>query len=336
MKFKLLFSAILLLTSVQSFAVVCWNSKGQGVVDEVFYDISDSFNSSNNVEGEIVELKKNFSTQVYGICPKHSSGISHNRTRRSYVTDLPVIETLNNYQYLPINEYLTGAMKITDSYAGDFYPPRNYVQMGEDGNVSQGKPFGIWDSNFTFRIKVIKPFVNFVPIPKRTMFTVYVTTGSGEPLNMPVYRISYSGSITVPQSCEIGTGDFVEINFNEIPAYAFSQAGAGNKPENVNKQTRTLAIKCKNIDAHATLTLRLEAEKSIGEAMISNNPNIGFKISDQNDRVLIPNNLNSVIPFDLRQQPAQITIKAWPVSINGKTPRVGPFKSRGYLRVDFE
>jgi minor fimbrial subunit len=168
------------------------------------------------------------------------------------------------------------------------------------------------------------------------MFTVYVTTASGEPLDMPVYRISYSGSVSVPQSCKIGTGDFLEIKFGEIPAYAFSQAGPGNKPNNVNKQTHTLAIQCTNINAQAILTLRLEAEKATGDMMVSDNPDIGFKLSDQNDKVLIPNNMNSVIPFNILQQPANVIIKSWPVSITGNTPQIGPFKSRGYLRVDFE
>ena len=91
-----------------------------------------------------------------------------------------------------------------------------------------------------------------MPIPqKKPCLPVYVTTGSADPLSIPVYKISYSGSISVPQSCKIGTGDFLEIKFGEIPAYAFSQAGPGNKPNNVNKQSHTLAIQCTNIDAQS-------------------------------------------------------------------------------------
>lgn len=336
MKLKYLLPIMLLFTSTPSFAYVCWNSKGRGVVDEVFYDISDSFNSTNNAVGRVVEIVKNFSSEVSAVCPRHNQDESKDTTFRSYITDLPVVEHNLWFQFLPINDYLIGGLQITDSHSGNFFPPVKYQHTGTDHNVSAGKPFPIHDTDLTFRLKVIKPFVDFVPIPKKTMFTVYVTTEIGEPLNMPVYTISYSGQITVPQSCKINAGEVLEIKFNDIPAYEFSQAGAGNKPSNVNKQSHTLSIQCNNIDANATLTLRLEAEQASGDTMVSSNSDIGFKISDQNDNVLLPNNINSFIPFSLQQNPTQITIKAWPVSLNGAIPKVGRFKSRGYLRIDFD
>lgn len=58
-------------------------------------------------------------------------------------------------------------MSITDSSAGTFYPPQDYVLMGTHPNVTKGKPFGIMDSNFTFRLKVTRRFVDQVVIPKR-------------------------------------------------------------------------------------------------------------------------------------------------------------------------
>ncbi|MFW1800776.1 fimbrial protein [Acinetobacter nematophilus] len=336
MKTKLLLAIAMCMGIAETHALVCWNSKGKGVVDELFYDLSNSFNTGNNAAGSIVELKKNFTNGVRAKCDRHNaSQVSNNFTMRSYVTDLPVVETINRYQYLSMNEYLIGAMKITDSWSGDFYPPANYVQMGRHPNVSQGRDFPVTDSNFTFRIKVVRPFVGYVPIPQKTMFTVYVTTGNTDPLNMPVYRISYSGSVTVPQSCKINADDKLDINFGNIAANAFAQAGIGNKPAGVNVQTRTMGIQCTNIAAQALLTLRVEAEQATGDMIQSDNPDIGFKMADMNSTVLTPNNINSFIRFT-NQNPAQVTIKAWPVSTTNKTPVPGPFRARGYLRVDFE
>lgn len=321
--------------SVHAQAHICWNAKGKGVVDELSYDISNSFSSSNNAIGKIVELKKNFSSAVYAVCPKHNSNDSGNMTKRSYMTDLPIVEVIDRYQYLSINSYLIGAVKITDSWSGDYYPPAAYIQMGKHPNVSKGQSFPIKDSNFTFRLKVIKPFIDFVPIPKKTMFIVYVTTGN-DPLNIPVYFISYSGHINVPQSCDIGVGDVLELDFGKISANAFVQAGIGNKPIGVNEQTRTLNIQCKNIEAHAALTVRLQAELVSNDSMRSDNPDIGFKVSDQNGALLLPNNINSTIPFRLDSPSVHVTIRAWPVSLTGLAPAIGPFRARGYLRVDFE
>jgi minor fimbrial subunit len=50
-----------------------------------------------------------------------------------------------------------------------------------------------------------------VVIPRATMFRVYVTTTSSDPLTTPVYTISYSGTIQVPQSCAINAGNVVEL-----------------------------------------------------------------------------------------------------------------------------
>ncbi|TCM65173.1 minor fimbrial subunit [Acinetobacter calcoaceticus] len=334
MQYKILVSALLFGSSMSSYAVVCWNAKGEGVVDEVFYDLSNAFSSSNNVVGKEITLKRNFSHQLYGRCPVHYN--PRNTTMRSYVTNSKIVETVGSYKYLAINDYLIGAMKIYDSYAKDFFPPQNYVQMGSDPKVSTSNDFPIFDSDFTFKIKVIKPFVDFVTIPKRTLFTVYVTTSNTDSLSKPVYTISYSGQITVPQSCKIDAGQVLDINFGDIPAYAFAQAGAGNQPAGTRTELRNLQIQCSNINATAALTLRLESEKSSNDIMVSDNPDIGFKMSDANGKVLIPNNINSVIPFNLTQQPVRIPLKAWPVSITGKTPQLGNFRSRGYLRVDFD
>ncbi|SUF61987.1 adhesin [Salmonella enterica subsp. arizonae] len=82
------------------------------------------------------------------------------------------------------------------------------------------------DSKLVFKLKVIRPFINMVTIPSQTMFTVYVTTSTGDALSTPVYTISYSGKVEVPQNCEVNAGQVVEFDFGDIGASLFSQAGA--------------------------------------------------------------------------------------------------------------
>lgn len=245
--------------------------------------------------------------------------------------------TEGGFQYLKLNDYLLGAMSITDSYAGLFYPPRNDIRMGTHPNVPKQKPFGVMDSKLVFKLKVIRSFINMVPIPRQTMFRVYVTTSIGDALSVPVYTISYSGKVEVPQNCEVNAGQVVEFDFGDIGASLFSKAGAGNRPEGVNPQTKTMAIKCTNVAAQAYLTMRVEAERSSGQMMVSDNADLGFIVADSSGVPLTPNNLSSTIPFRLDDNAAaSVSIRAWPVSVTGNKPAEGPFTARGYLRVDYD
>ncbi|MDM2874560.1 type 1 fimbria D-mannose specific adhesin FimH [Citrobacter sp. Cpo069] len=316
-----------------SWATVCQNSNGTPT--DVFYDLSNVFNSSNNQPGQVVTLpEKSGWVGVNATCP---AGTTVNYTYRSYVTELPVQSTEGGFQYLKLNDYLLGAMSITDSNAGLFYPPRNYIRMGVDSNVSKQKPFGVQDSNLVFKLKVIRSFINMVPIPRQTMFRVYVTTSTGDALSTPVYTISYSGKVEVPQNCEVNAGQIVEFDFGDIGASLFSKAGAGNRPEGINPQTKTVAIKCTNVAAQAYLTMRVEAEKASGQMMVSDNPDLGFIVADKTGRPLTPNNLSSTIPFQLDDNAAaNVSIRTWPVSVTGNKPTEGPFTARGYLRVDYD
>ncbi|HGY3716336.1 TPA: type 1 fimbria D-mannose specific adhesin FimH [Citrobacter gillenii] len=329
----LLLGSALLLLANSSWATVCQNSNGTPT--DVFYDLSNVFNSSNNRPGQVVTLpEKSGWVGVNATCP---AGTTVDYTYRSYVTELPVQSTEGGFQYLKLNDYLLGAMSITDSYAGLFYPPRDYIRMGHHPNVPKQQPFGVMDSKLVFKLKVIRSFINMVPIPRQTMFRVYVTTSTGDALSMPVYTISYSGKVEVPQNCEVNAGQVVEFDFGDIGASLFSKAGAGNRPEGVNPQTKTMAIKCTNVAAQAYLTMRVEAEKSSGQVIVSDNADLGFIVADSNGVPLTPNNLSSTIPFRLDDNAAaSVSIRAWPVSVTGNKPAEGPFTARGYLRVDYD
>lgn len=276
-------------------ATVCANSTG--VAEDEHYDLSNVFNSTNNQRGQIVVLpEKSGWVGVSAICPP---GTLVNYTYRSYVTNFIVQETIDNYKYMQLNDYLLGAMSLVDSVMDIQFPPQNYIRMGTDPNVSQNLPFGVMDSRLIFRLKVIRPFINMVEIPRQVMFTVYVTSTPNDPLVTPVYTISFGGRVEVPQNCELNAGQIVEFDFGDIGASLFSAAGPGNRPAGVMPQTKSIAIKCTNVAAQAYLTMRLEASAVSGQAMVSDNQDLGFIVADQNDTPITPNDLNSVIPFRL-------------------------------------
>lgn len=274
----LLAMACLCLANI-SWATVCANSTG--VAEDEHYDLSNVFNSTNNQLGQIVVLpEKSGWVGVSAICPP---GTLVNYTYRSYVTNFIVQETIDNYKYMKLNDYLLGAMSLVDSVMDIQFPPQNYIRMGTDPNVSQNLPFGVMDSRLIFRLKVIRPFINMVEIPRQVMFTVYVTSTPYDPLVTPVYTISFGGRVEVPQNCELNAGQIVEFDFGDIGASLFSAAGPGNRPAGVMPQTKSIAVKCTNVAAQAYLTMRLEASAVSGQAMVSDNQDLGFIVADQND-----------------------------------------------------
>lgn len=304
--------------------------------NNISMDISNVIsNPVNNIAGYTFEINKNVSAyfQAWCLAPYSKDGYTY----RSYVTKFPVAETIGNYQYLKLNDNLEVATSIIDSYAGIFYPPVKFKKMGYDSNSETHLAFNVNDNNFKFSFKIIKPFVGSSSFIGDRIFDVYVTTEPNDPLKSVVYSISYSGTVVVPQSCELDTGKTIDIDFGNIGKTAFSNAGAGNKPLGVNEQTRQIAIQCKNIDAQVLLNLRLEAGDVSGKAIVSDNKDIGFIVGDKNRVPLTPNNIDSKIPFKLNDTgQAEVPITAWPVSITGKAPKEGIFSAQGYLRIDFD
>lgn len=336
MKIKFIASAIVFLFAAEAQARVCKNANN-GIAQTVDFKVNGLLDAPNNGVGKVTEIVIPSTQGVSANCGFSSIGDAGNMTYRSYVPLVPVVATQGSYQFMQLNEYLMGAVRITDSYAGIFYPPVDHLQMGQHPGVGSGGNFPVVDSNYILRIVVVKPFVGSSAIAPQKIMTVYVTTLPTDPLITPVYYISYSGSIRAPQDCKINAGTELTIDFGKIPANSFVRAGAGNRPENSVEQTRDISIKCVNIDANALMTIRLTSNQVVAnDALVSDNPDVGFKVSDTRGNVLIPNNINSNIPFQLNNLVSNIVLKFWPVSITGNSPKPGPFNSRALLLVDFQ
>lgn len=109
-------------------ATVCANSTG--VAEDEHYDLSNVFNSTNNQPvADCCFTGKSGWVGVSAICPP---GTLVNYTYRSYVTNFIVQETIDNYKYMQLNDYLLGAMSLVDSVIDIQFPAKLY----SDGNRS--------------------------------------------------------------------------------------------------------------------------------------------------------------------------------------------------------
>ncbi|MBA7931911.1 fimbrial protein BcfD [Klebsiella sp. RHBSTW-00215] len=335
MKIRLLFILLVgLLLSQTGLAYVCKNTNGSP--SNIDYDLSKTLTAAQNQAGSTVQLTENQDVSVQAICPIDSSPTGH--TYRSYVTSWPIAETSGEWKYIKLDsDYLEGAMRIEDSEVGEFYPPANYVYMGYDGSVNNGMPFPIHDSNLTFQLKIVKPFVGTVTIAPKTMFSVYVTTAANDPLSDVVYNISYSGTVTVPQSCEINAGQTILVDFGSLYSGGFTHAG--EKPASVRRKRFNVPVKCSGVDSQVNLSLRLiaTADSHVSQAIASDNPDVGVVVETNEGAVLTPNDTSSVEPFVTDDAgKANISLQAYPVSTTGETPAEGVFTALANLRVDFD
>ncbi|WP_080724316.1 fimbrial protein [Raoultella planticola] len=124
------------------------------------------------------------------------------------------------------------------------------------------------------------------------------------------------------------------IDFGNISAARFVDAGAGNIPEGVRPQTRNVEIKCENAAQGTKLKVLLKANKPQGNILISDNPDVGFIINNSSGQKLVPNNTGSSIsaPLDSNHS-ASIAVNAAPVSVTGKKPVAGPFTATATLEI---
>ncbi|WP_151802939.1 fimbrial protein [Acinetobacter guillouiae] len=256
-----------------------------------------------------------------------------------YVNGPPI--TISGDHYTQVNDYLQASVAYT--YNGGRFPvPSVNRQFGVTGEYCNNTAGHIGNTVFSVSVRIAKPFVGFsyIDVPVADFYTGdnAAPFGSGK-ANGANQRLHLRGRVVVPQNCNINSDIESVIDFGNIPSYAFKVAGTGNKVNGLPKANMPLTIRCNAfIPTNAPLTLRVQADTVGGPGntiIMSNNPDIGFKMSDANDNLLIPNNINSKVNF-INTNPAEIVLKAWPVSATGNQPAPGPFQARGYLRIDFD
>lgn len=248
--------------------------------------------------------------------------------------------TAGSREYTQVNDYLQAAV----SYRGINTPVQNRRFGTPRERCTPPGQYLVHGGNTQFDLimRISRPFVGFtdIDIPVADFYTGDNEAPSGSGFRDGAKQtLHLKGRVIVPQSCVINNDVESIVDFGNIPTYNFKSAGIGNKINGIPKASMPLSIMCNGFIANnAPLTLRVQTDKVGGPAndiIVSNNPDIGFKMSDQNDNVLIPNNINSKIHFN-NTNPANIVVKAWPVSVTGNQPTPGPFQARGYFRIDFD
>jgi len=236
---------------------------------------------------------------------------------------------------VPNNDYLQVAMQVY--IAGN---RREFINVPQTAisNSCNGSCSNVYATGGQIKIKlrIKKKFVGQSFLVNRDIGLIYAASSANDNPSQPIVIIRLNAVMTVPQSCSFDVGDVIEFDFGQIPSSAFS-VSAGSRAQGVNTITKNIGIECKNIDAQQMLSARLEATNPKDNMIVSDNPDVGFQLADNNDRVLTPNNINSYIPFRLDENArSHFILKSWPVSITGQIPKAGPVAAQGHIRIDFQ
>ncbi|MEE3660338.1 fimbrial protein [Brenneria sp. g21c3] len=235
------------------------------------------------------------------------------------------------------NDYLQVASQIAINNVNLGQLQYQYVPFTDVNNYCNGRCGTTLASGSKVRVnfRIKRPFVGITTISSIPIFYLYANQGgAGQGTGSPLAVGYLSGTVTVPQSCELNAGQIISIDFGSVSAGAFKTVG--QKAEGVTPVSRNIGIQCKGIEAQTSLSLRVQADTVKDNMIVSDNADIGFIITDGDNNPLTPNTLSSVIPFVLDDAAsANVRIGAYPVSVTGKTPQVGLATGKGYLRVDF-
>ncbi|MEY0765560.1 fimbrial protein [Providencia huaxiensis] len=184
-------------------------------------------------------------------------------------------------------------------------------------------------------IYVKKPFVGNTVINYPNLYIFFASLYHSWP-GSNIASVSLYVNVTAPQACEINAGQSISIPFNDIPQRNFVAAGKGVMPAGVVPQSKTLSIKCVNMDAYADLDVRFIGTadpNSTTDGFSTDNKDIAIAIEGPNGR-LTPTTGKLPLQLDDNQN-GSVTIKTYPFSSTGLAPTVGKYSSIVTVRLDF-
>ena len=249
---------------------------------------------------------------------------------------VPSYGTVSNKEvYQKVDDYFSIAIYETGN-CGVYYEPSNTAVI-QTSTCKVGKTNDTYHMpTFHSKIRIDRPLVGGDYV--KHIFLGRMGICNGEGCSSPTDTIAtvyLNYNITVPQNCVINAGEVVSVDFGSIPSTAFKSPG--QIAERVTPVTRQLTMQCTNIEPFKNMSVRLQADKVSGNAIVSDNKDVGFVLGDSDRRPLTPNQFTSSIPFTLSGANAAIVpVTIWPVSVTGRTPAEGRVSAVGFLRVDFD
>jgi type 1 fimbria pilin len=144
-----------------------------------------------------------------------------------------------------------------------------------------------------------------------------------------------SGTVTVPQSCEINPQP-VNVDFGDILASKFKTKGA--KPDNFTPINKQLTVACRNISQGVVIKLSFQATPDTNEPMAlkTSNNDIGVIIEDRDGNKITPKSGTLPVTMDYAAQSGSTEMNVYPINTTGNTVAEGEFNATATIRAEIQ
>ncbi len=326
--------------SLQAPAATGWCQNKSGTPFQDHFSYIESFtNPAQNQAG--MEFKRLYHWNTGGnyLAKCDCDSISGGTLFKATIPGLIATQTRSGLNFYRLNKYLEIASELYIAGNLNQYIP---TPLQDKSNSYNNTTVCFLNSEFAtgsqgyISLYFARPFVGQVIIPPTIILNVYGTRKAGSYSSVPMTQITMSGSVTVPQSCEINTGQPINVDFGDIAANNFktiNQMPAGFTPHTVN-----MTVACTNISAGVKISLSFQGTQDAHDntALATTNSDIAVRIENITGTKipiisgLLPVNLNS------SNQTGSATIKIYPINTTGNLPEGGGFTATATIQAEIE
>ncbi|HHQ6558424.1 TPA: fimbrial protein [Serratia fonticola] len=332
---KLTLGGLLCLFSVSSFAATGWCTTVGGTKIYNFPFVKQFENPGDNSAGMYYKqtYQWNLGGDYAANCDCTDSPITFYKAE--VPSNLTFTRDYDGLHFYSINRYLEVA---TELWVGGGKQENIATPFDSVSNLypSACKGMTNWTSGSSGFVSLYftRPFVGQVVIPSTKILDLYGSKVDKSFGGVPMSSIYMSGSVTVPQSCEINAGQVINVNFDNIMSNDIKNPGEianGFTPKVVD-----MTLACNNISNGVVVSLSFSGEPSGGDptALKTDNNDIGVRVRDANGNIVPPVNGNLPVTFDYSSQTGTSSMTLAPMNVTGNTPALGRFNAVATINAE--
>ncbi|WP_262185937.1 fimbrial protein [Serratia fonticola] len=333
---KLTLGGLLCLFSVSSFAATGWCTTVAGTKIYNFPFVKQYDNPADNKAGMYFNR-----TYEWNLAANYAANCDCTASANTFYKavvpgNLTATRDFDGLHFYSINQYLEVATELyVGGYRKKWIPTPFSNEDNEFPSACSGVTNWISGANGYVSLYFTRPFVGQVVIPNTKILDLYGSKVSGSYGGVPMSSVYMSGSVTVPQSCEINAGQVINVNFDNIMSNDIKTKGDianGFTPKVVN-----MTLACNNISNGVVVSLSFSGEPASGDptALKSyDNTDIGVRVRDANNNIVSPINGNLPVTFDYSSQTGTSSMTLAPMNVTGNTPALGRFNAVATINAE--